>query len=185
MTTRFAALTFLLAAGAAVPAQAAEPLPARKPGLWDVRTVISVAKPNEESHAGPPVSVRQCIDADTDHLMMSLTGPLSQAACGKSEVQRSGDTVSVVSTCTFKDKTATTRAVITGSLDSAYTMNVTAQGDALPGGGEVNMTVSGKWLGQCADDQKPGDMIMENGLKLNLPEMLKRAPSQGVLPQDR
>jgi hypothetical protein len=44
------------------------------------------------------------------------------------------------------------------------------------------MTMAAKWLGPCAADQKPGDMIMGNGMKMNILEMQKRIPSQGVLP---
>ena len=28
--------------------------------------------------------------------------------------------------------------------------------------------MNAKWLGPCAADQKPGDMIMPNGMKLNI-----------------
>jgi hypothetical protein len=62
--------------------------------------------------------------------------------------------------------------VVTGSFDSAYTMNVTAEGGALP---QVKMTMEGKWLSACAAGQKPGDVIMANGVKVNIPELQKRA----------
>ncbi len=147
-------------------------LPHRKAGLWEIRTSM-------ESRGGAGMTVQQCIDAATDQMMMSSAGPLAQAACPKRDVQRSRDTVTIDSTCTFKDRTATTHAVITGSFDSAYTMTVTSQSDAMPGG-KMTMTMEGKWLGPCAADQKPGDMIMGGGLKLNILEMQKRGLSQGV-----
>src|SRR5712671_1250684 len=74
---------------------------------------------------------------------------------------------------------ATSHAVITGSFDSAYTMTVTSESDALPGG-KMTMTIAAKWLGPCTADQKPGDMIMGNGFKMNILEMQKRGLSQGV-----
>jgi hypothetical protein len=33
---------------------------------------------------------------------------------------------------------------------------------------ETNMTVESKWLGACKADQKPGDIIMANGMKMNI-----------------
>ena len=36
------------------------------------------------------------------------------------------------------------------------------------------MTMEGKWLGACAADQKPGDIVMSNGMKINIPELQKR-----------
>jgi hypothetical protein len=58
-------------------------------------------------------------------------------------------------------------------------MTVTSQSDSLPGG-KMSMTMAAKWLGPCAADQKPGDMIMGNGFKMNILEMQKRGLSQGV-----
>jgi hypothetical protein len=167
---RFGTAAFLMVAGA-LPALAAE-LPSRKAGLWEVKT-------NIENRNAPGVTIQQCIDASTDQMMQSSAGPLSQAACSRRDVQRSGDTVTIDSTCTLGGKTATAHAVITGSFDSSYTMTVTSQSDALPGG-KMTMTMAAKWLGPCAADQKPGDMILGNGVKLNILELQKRLPSQGV-----
>ncbi len=149
----------------------ADDMPARKAGLWEVKTAFDTS--------GRSVTIRQCIDAATDPMMMSVAGPMSQAVCPRRDVKRSGDSVTIDSTCTFKDKTTTAHAVITGSLDSAYGMTVTVQGDVLPGGG-MTMTVNGTWLGPCTAGQKPGDMIMPGGLTLNILELQKRAPSTGV-----
>jgi hypothetical protein len=65
---------------------------------------------------------------------------------------------------------------MTGSFDSAYAMKVTAQGEALPGG-KMIMMIEGQWIGPCTADQKPGDIIMSNGMKINIPEMQKLKPS--------
>ena len=167
---RFGATAILVVAGA-LPAVAAE-LPTRKAGLWEVKMSF-------ENRNGAGQSIQQCIDPATDQAMQSSTGPPAQAACSKRDIQKSGDTVTIDSTCTVAGKTATSHAVITGSLQSAYTMTVTSESDALPSG-KMTMTMAAKWLGPCAADQKPGDMIMGNGFKMNILEMRKRGPSQGV-----
>ncbi len=69
--------------------------------------------------------------------------------------------------------------VITGSFDSAVTMTATTQSEALPGGRMI-ITAAMRRLGPCAADQKPGDMILGNGVKVNILELRKRGPSQGV-----
>jgi hypothetical protein len=112
-------------------------------------------------------------------MMQSSAGPLAQAACSRRDVQRSGNSLTIDSSCTLSGKTATSHAVITGSFESAYTMTVTSQSDALPDG-KMTMTMAAKWLGPCAADQKPGDVIMGNGFKMNVLEMQKRGLSQGV-----
>ena len=85
------ALAVLVLAGA-MPALAAE-LPTRKAGLWEVK--MSFANRN-----GASPLIQQCIDAATDQAMMASAGPLAQGACPKRDVQRSGNTITMDSTCT-------------------------------------------------------------------------------------
>ena len=58
-------------------------------------------------------------------------------------------------------------------------MTVTSEGGGLPA---VKMTIESKWLGACAADQKPGDVIMPGGVKVNVPELQKGAPASDILP---
>jgi Protein of unknown function (DUF3617) len=148
---------------AATQASAAD-APARKPGLWEVKTTIQ--------DSGRAVTVQQCIDAATDQMLQSSTGPFSAPLCASREVQKSEGGMTIDSKCSFNGKPASAHAVVSGSFDSAYTMAVTAEGDDLPA---TKMTMDGKWLGACAADQQPGDVIMAGGVKVNIPELQKRA----------
>jgi hypothetical protein len=47
-------------------------------------------------------------------------------------------------------------------------MTVASKSDVGPG---INMVVAAKWLGPCHADQKPGDMIMPGGVKMNLRDL--------------
>jgi hypothetical protein len=172
-------ISTLLITLVAMPALAAE-MPARKAGLWEITT---------SAGAGNGVAIRQCIDAATDQMMQSRagTGPAPGTGpgagtppCSKRDVQKTGDTVTIDSTCTVAGRTVNTHAVVTGSFDSAYTMTVTSQGDGIPAGAGT-MTMSAKWLGPCAADQRPGDMIMPNGMKINILDLQKRG-SPGAPP---
>ncbi len=159
--------TSILVLICAMPA-AADDMPSRKAGLWEVK--MNVANRNNV----PGQVIKQCIDASTDHLMQSSAGPFAEKACSKRDVQKSGDKITIDSTCMIGGKTATSHAVIAGSFDSAYDMTVTSQAEGIPNGG-MTMTMSAKWLGPCAADQKPGDMVMGNGMKINILDMQKRA----------
>ena len=163
--------TLILVLIVAIQAPAAE-LPSRKPGLWQVRTSIG-------SSNAPNRVVQQCIDAATDQMMQSSAGPFAPAACPERDVQRSENSTTIDFTCAVGGKPATAHSVITGSFDSAYTMTVTSQGPDIPDG-KMIMTIDAKWLGPCAADQKPGDVIMSNGMKINIPEMQKRSISPTV-----
>jgi len=161
-------MTSILLLICSAPAPATE-LPSRKPGLWQVKTHI-------ENSNVPAREVQQCIDAATDQMTQSSAGPFAAAACPERAVQRSENSTVIDSSCTVGGKPATAHADVTGSFDSAYTMTVTAQSKNFPDG-KMIMTMEGKWLGPCAADQKPGDIIMGNGVKINIPEMMKRSAS--------
>ena len=168
--TPFAAAGIVL--GLIALAQAADAPAARKAGLWEIKTSI-------EGH-GRAVTVQQCIDAATDQMLQSSAGPLSAPACPEREVKKSETGMTIETHCNIGGKAASAHAVVTGSFEDAYTMTVTAEGGELP---PVKMTMEGKWLGACAAGQKPGDVVMSNGVKVNIPELQKRALSPDMSAQ--
>jgi hypothetical protein len=150
------------------PALAAD-LPARKPGLWEIKTTIDGRNP-------PTQVIKQCIDAATDQMTLSVAGPFSPGVCPKRKVKSSGDSITVDSTCMIGKSTATAYAVITGSFETAYTMTVKSEGPGLPGD-SMMMTIAGNRLGDCTPEQKPGDIIFGNGRTVNILEAQKHVSS--------
>ena len=150
-------------------------LPTRKAGLWQLTMNFNNSKI-------PPQTMRQCIDGATDKLLNSNFGGAAQQSCTKQDMTRSGATITVDSVCSFGGGSTTSHAVITGSFDSAYTMQVTSKrvgGPSYPGmhpTGETHMSIAAKWLGPCQAGQKPGDMLMANGMKVNVLELQKQHP---------
>ncbi|MGH6674437.1 MAG: DUF3617 domain-containing protein [Xanthobacteraceae bacterium] len=141
-------------------AASAGDFPARKPGLW--RITISGA------HS---IAVRQCSDAASDEAVFQAGIGVS-GSCAKPDVQQSGNTITIVSVCRSGRKTTTSRIVITGNLESKYTMTMTRQAPAKP------MTLYAEWLGPCGTNQKPGDVIMPDGMKINLLTSQKEAQTR-------
>jgi hypothetical protein len=166
------AVTLLFAA----PAFALD-MPARKAGLWEIKMLFEGGM--------PPQTMRQCIDQATDKLMSSQFGGMAQDACSKQEVKTAGGTTTFDSVCKIGAATTTMHGVVTGSFDSAYTMKITstsAGGPPMPGtapGGATQMMIEAKHLGACQAGQKPGDMMMSNGMKLNVLEMPKMPGAMG------
>jgi len=162
---KLALLGAVMLAGLIAPAAArADEVPARRAGLWEVKTSVG---DNPRS-----LTVQQCIDAATDPMLQSSAGPFSAQLCQAREVRTSEGATTIDSHCTVGGKAGTAHAVVSGSFDSAYTMTVTSEGGGLP---PAKMTIEGKWLGACAAGQEPGDVMMPNGAKLNIPELQKRA----------
>jgi hypothetical protein len=162
------------------PAMAAE-MPPRKPGLWDMRMSIDGTKM-------PPQLAQHCIDAETDKLMSDLGNGMQKEMCQKHEMTKSGDTLVVDSVCNIGGVNTTTRAEISGNFDSAYTVKVqskredTPASKKKPGSAEMSMTIAATWAGECKKGQKPGDMIMPGGVKLNVRDMQKLQAGQGAAP---
>ena len=146
---------------------AALDLPARKAGLWEL-------KMNFEGRTIPPQTIQQCIDAATDKQMNSIGGNMGRETCSKQDVQKVGSTIVVDSVCQVGAAKTTSHGVISGDFNSAYTVKVSSKregGPAVPGmpaDGTSNMSMEAKWLGACKADQKPGDMIMAGGQKVNI-----------------
>ena len=69
----------------------------------------------------------------------------------------------------------TTHAEIVGDFNSAYTVTSKSHSDKGPNGNPLDTvsTIEAKWLGPCKADQKPGDIVMPGGFKLNVKDAEK------------
>lgn len=149
----------------------ASELPTRKAGLWELKMEF-------QGRNLPTQLMQQCTDATTDQLMTLNFGGAAERNCQKRDVHNSGGTITVDSICSFGDATTTSHAVVSGDFNSAYTVqiNSTRQGGrAIPGApsGETHMMIAAKWLGPCATGQRPGDVMMGNGMKMNVLDLQK------------
>jgi hypothetical protein len=152
----------LLALWPALEAQAAE-LPVRKSGLWEMKLV----------RAGSPLpemAMQHCTDETTDKDMATASSPVSKEVCSKRDLAQTGTGYVSDSVCTVSGVSVTTHSEITGDFNSAYTVKTTSHSDRPAAGlpGDVVTTIEAKWLGPCKPGQKPGDIVMPGGFKLNV-----------------
>jgi len=153
-------------------------LPTRKAGLWELKMEF-------QGRNLPAQLMQQCTDANSDKLMTLNFGGAAERNCQKRDVQNSGGTITVDSVCQFGEMTSTSHAVVTGDFNSAYTVQISSTrkgGPPTPGlaaNGESHMTIAAKWLGPCAAGQKPGDVMMGNGMKMNVFDIQKMNGTPG------
>jgi Protein of unknown function (DUF3617) len=140
-------------------------LPARKAGLWELKMEF-------DSRNLPARVMKQCIDPATDKLMNSNFGGAAQEACSKRDIRKSGNTIVIDSVCKFGATLSTSHAVMSGRFDSDYTVDVTST----RAGNATHMKIAAKWLGPCAKGQRPGDVIMSNGMTMNILDLQKGTP---------
>jgi hypothetical protein len=48
----------------------------------------------------------------------------------------------------------------------------------LAGRSESSNLIESRWVGPCKAGQRPGDMVMGNGMKMNVLDMMKGAPKK-------
>src|SRR5262245_59310588 len=128
----------------AVPAFAADEMPTRKAGLWEMKMGLGGAG------GGGPV-VQQCTDAATDKALTASAGGATQD-CAKRDIKKTAGGMTIDSVCTIAGKSVTSHMEVNGSFDSAYTMKITSDAGAqLQSGAPSQMTVvmEAKWLGPC------------------------------------
>jgi hypothetical protein len=149
--------------GIAAPTAHAADYPPRKPGLWEVSI---------EGSRGREHVIQQCIDAKTDAVMRDMGEQRRDAKCSKNEVTRQGAKIVVDTVCAMGNTTATSHAEITGDFHSDYRMEThTTYAPPLRGKADGKAIIHAKWTGPCKADQKPGDMIMPGGMKMNVLDM--------------
>ena len=146
---------------------AAQDMPKRKSGLWEI-TTTSGNMGAAQAQAGNAV-VQMCIDEKTDNAVQQQASGVAKQSCSKQNMRRSGNEVVVDSVCKFGETTATTHSVFTGSFESAYKVDTRSTYDPpMMGMKEGSAVIEARWLGPCKPDQRPGDMILGNGVKINV-----------------
>lgn len=150
----------------------ADELPIRKAGLWEMKV----------SGGGsiPEMKLQQCTDESTDRQMSTAFSPLSKELCSKKDVRKTANGYVMDSDCSLAGVSIASHSEIVGDFNSAYTVKSTSHGDAAAGRGDRVTAIDAKWLGACKPDQKPGDVVMPGGFKLNVKDAEKL---KGLLPK--
>jgi hypothetical protein len=142
---------------------AADDLPLRKPGLWEMKIV-------KVGSQLPALTTQQCTDPSVDKEMINTVSPIAKQICSKQNLQKTATGYVSDSVCTFAGATITSHAEVIGDFDSAYVVTTEAKSDKGPEQlRDTTTRVEAKWLGDCKPGQKPGDIVMPGGgFKLNI-----------------
>jgi Protein of unknown function (DUF3617) len=138
-------------------------IPIRKPGLWEMKMV-------RVGSGLPEVTMQHCTDETTDKEMSTAFSPISKEICAKRDVQKTATGYATDSVCSIGGMSVTSHSDITGDFDSAYTVKTTSHSEHGPTGlpHDATTTIEAKWLGACKPDQKPGDIVMPGGFRMNI-----------------
>ncbi|WP_439371122.1 DUF3617 domain-containing protein [Bradyrhizobium sp. PMVTL-01] len=159
------ALCLVVSAGSA----SADDLPQRKAGLWEMKLVTS-------GSPVPEMTMQHCTDETVDKEMSNNVSPMAKQVCAKQEIKKTASGYVSDSECSVAGVSTISHAEITGDFNSAYTVKTSSHaqgGVAGAAGRDTTMTLQAKWLGACKPDQKPGDIVMPGGFKMNVRDMDK------------
>jgi len=158
----------LLAIMVGASAQADE-LPLRKAGLWEMK-MVRTGSPM------PEMTMQHCTDDTVDKEMSNNLSPMAKQICSRQDIRKTATGYVSDSVCNVAGMTTTSHAEISGDFGSAYTVKSTAHvqgGPAGSAGHDASTTIEAKWLGACKPDQKPGDIVMPGGFKVNVRDAAK------------
>ena len=142
-------------------------LPKRKSGLWEM-TMIG------DQTNGQPQTVTTCVEQKNDTGLSSSFGDKIPKNCKAPTMKKSAGTYVITSACKFTDSNVSTVAVLSGDMKTAYQIDRTSTyTPPNKGRKESKQSITGKWLGACKADQRPGDMIMPDGSKINISDIQK------------
>ena len=156
---------FLLTLLPALEARAVE-MPLRKAGLWEMK-MFRTGSPM------PEMTMQHCTDESTDKSMTSGLTPAVNEICSKHEVQKTATGYASDSVCNMAGVSLTSHSDVTGDFNSAYTVKSTSHTERSGVARDTTTAIEAKWLGACKPDQKPGDIVMPGGVKMNVKDMEK------------
>jgi uncharacterized protein DUF3617 len=145
----------------------ADELPIRKAGLWEMKLV--------GNGSSSETTIQQCTDEASDKQLITTFSPMSKDICSKKDIQKTATGYVSDSACGAAGVSITSHAEITGDFNSAYTIKSKSHTQGGPAAiqGDHETMVEAKWVGACKPDQKPGDVIMPGGLKMNVHDLDK------------
>lgn len=148
-------------------------LPARKPGLWEV-TLRSddLVLPRRGQMKPQAQTVLMCTDPKVEAVMLFAVVPGQEHCTSVTSRQlktQPDESWAIHTTCSVHGNPVQAQMQITGDLQSRYhgTYEVKFPNSPISNTGRV--VFDGRWLGDCKPGQKPGDMVLPNGVTVNVP----------------
>lgn len=151
------------------PPAAASNLPARKAGLWEV-TLSAHALQGPGSARQPDVTVQQCTSPAAEPVMLLALLP-GQENCSATRVARRagpGGGHEIATTCSTHGSPVQGRMELWGDLQSVYGGTFSVRFPQAPQENLGPVPFQGRWLGSCRPGQRAGDMVLPNGVTVNV-----------------
>ena len=174
MTRRLLSYCAACALLALLPAEAAaaDPLPIRKAGLWEIK-MVRTGSPI------PDITMQHCTDETADKDMNGMVSPMAQQMCSKQDIRKTATGYVSDTICNVAGRSVTSHSEVIGDFNSSYTVTTVSHSEGGPAGvRDTTSKIEAKWVGACKPDQKPGDIVMPGGRKINVMDAQKLKGAQ-------
>lgn len=156
-------------------------LPARKSGLWEVtlRSGETLLRRQGVGKARAQ-TVQQCTSAETEAVMLLSILP-GQENCRDLKAPRriKGGGYDIRTVCYVHDNRVEAQMMLVGDLQSSYSGTFEVKFAQTPMDNTGRTAFEGRWLGPCNSGQRAGDMVLPNGVTVNVVDDTKRAEGHG------
>jgi hypothetical protein len=121
----------------------------------------------------PPMTSKVCVDEATEAALTNMGQGTMRQTCPKHDVHVAGSNATIDSVCKFGPYTQTAHTAIAFAGNSSYRSEThTHMQPPMPNaGGDHVSTIDARWSGPCPADMKPGDVVMGNGMRMNMRAM--------------
>jgi len=145
---------------------AADEYPSRRAGHWELTLTA-------EDNSVTPQVLQLCVDAESDQALHTFGGLMIAGTTCTQTLRKEAAAIHVDTVCRQgPTSTAYLQTIFTGDLDTNYTVRATTrvENESPADKAEPPRTVliAAKWLGPCQGDQRPGDIVMPGGKRVNV-----------------
>jgi hypothetical protein len=140
-------------------------VPARKPGLWEMRMTTG--------HGGSEASMEMCVDQATDKEMMDASLSIITAMCPMPVWSRDGRSIIISADCQMSTgRTVISRAELSGDFQYQYWFQMNTK-TGVGASSSTELKHQFTWLADdCGKGLKPGYIKLPNGSKMNFKHMM-------------
>lgn len=156
-------------------------MPARQSGLWEVTLRSEDLMLRRQGQVLPrSQTVRMCTTEQVEHIMLFAIVP-GQENCRPLQVHRqalaSGTRHTLQSECYVHENRVDSEMELHGDLQSEFRGSFAVRYEKTPIHNTGRMVFEGRRLGACHASQRPGDMVLPNGVTVNVVDDKRRVES--------
>ena len=140
------------------------PLPLRKAGKWEQKTVM------EEGGKKHEQTLTICIDGDMERNTAVASDAEHKSSCTKYEVKKDGDKVVIDATCKMNGRDVESLTEMRGDFQNTFDVKISSTTSGFQDSQSISIKrvieQQGKYLGESCGDLKAGEAMGTDGTKV-------------------